>query len=196
MADSELETELKKKLLTLPERKQLAFALVLCERMMPAMRIFAKETNFAYDIYEQCLSHAWKALEGNDRFDRYAEMAEKCLRGAPNTEDFDNPLVSSALNTALSISAVMMFLSDTSLDHIVEAADLACETVAAHTQRYVAKSPLALSVKQIMEHPAMRQEVAQQLSDFAFLESLPSDASQDFVTQSKNRAELAPKLFS
>jgi hypothetical protein len=45
--------------------------------------------------------------------------------GSPDTEEFDRPLTSAALNAALSVGAMMNFLADFDINHVVEVADWA-----------------------------------------------------------------------
>jgi uncharacterized protein YjaG (DUF416 family) len=188
------EAVLKRNLGSLSRDKQLAFALLLCDRMKPALDKFASETSFNGAVYQACLDNAWLHLAGNTSLSNYREMAEKCLDAAPDTEEFDHPLTSEALNEALSIAATMSFLADHSVDYIVEAARLARDTASFHAQEVGATPPLSLVFKEIMAHPLVQQELQRQRADLKFLESLRT-AAQQMVTLIRAHASRTSRLI-
>lgn len=169
--------------------RQLAFMLLLCERMMPALNRFAVETNYDISLYRRCLDDAWSCLAGIGNLSNYGELAEECLDSAPDTEEFNHPLISAALNAALSVAGMMSFLADDNVDHVVEAAGLASDTVALYAQDVAATPPRSLGFQEIMGHPLMKQELQQQLDDLKFLEALPMDISQEMIPLIKKHAE-------
>src|SRR5882757_9754556 len=84
----------------LSETKQLAFLLLLCERMMPEFNKFSTDTNFSVSRYQECLENGWLSLD--EQLHRFKhEEASECYKNAPDTEKFDHPLTSAALNAAL-----------------------------------------------------------------------------------------------
>ena len=186
---------LKQSLGPLSKDQNLAFGLLLCERMMPALSRFARHTSFNDSIYQGCLNNAWRHFAGNTSPSNYGELAEACLNGAPDTEEFDHPLTSAALNTALSVGAAMSFLADYDVDHLVEAAGLARDTAALYAQSVKAAPPRSLGFKEVMEHPIVQQELRRQADDVRFLQSLPKDISQEMIQLIKERAEQASALL-
>jgi hypothetical protein len=64
------------------------------------------------------------------------EASEECYKSAPDTERFDHPLTSAALNAALSIGLLMSFLSEGNVNNIVEAAGLARDTIALIEEKF------------------------------------------------------------
>jgi uncharacterized protein YjaG (DUF416 family) len=180
---------LRQKLASLSKTKQLAFLLLLDERMILALDKFSRETNFNASIYQECLDNAWRSLAGDTTISSYGKMAEECLDHAPDTEEFDHPLTSAALNAALSTGAMMSFLADYDVDRVVEAAGLACDTAALNAQSIEAIPPHSLGFTEIVEHPLVRQEVQRQMEDLEFLESLPIHVSQTMVKLIKERGQ-------
>ena len=186
---------LKQSLGSLSKDKQLAFVLLLCERMIPALSRFSSETSFNDTICQECLESAWRHLGGNTSLPNYGELAEGCLDDAPDTEEFDHPLTSAALNAVLSVGAAMSFLANHDVDHVVEAAGLARDTVALYAQSIEATPPRSLGLKEIMEHPLVQQELRRQAEDLEFLESLPTDIPQEMIPLIKEHAGQAPALL-
>jgi len=172
---------LKRSLSSLSKDRQLVFMLLLCERMMPGLNRFAGETGFNSSFYRKCLDDAWLYLAGNGNLPNYDEVAEKCLDGAPDTEEFDHPLTSAALNAALSVGAMMRFLADSNVDHVVEAAGLVRDTVALYAQSIVAAPPRSLGFTEIMEHPLVQQELQRQSDDLRFVESLSTGVPEEMI---------------
>ncbi len=56
------EDNLRQRLCALSIPKQLAFMLLLCERMMPQLLEFARSTGFGIGIYLECLDRVWLFL--------------------------------------------------------------------------------------------------------------------------------------
>ena len=75
----------------------------------------------------------------------------------------------------------MSFLSDYNVDHIVEAAGLARDTVALYAQSIEAIPPHSLNFEEVMRHPLVQQELQRQAEDLVFLASLPKDISQETI---------------
>jgi uncharacterized protein YjaG (DUF416 family) len=187
---------LRQKLESLSKGKQLVFALLLSERMIPALDKFSSDTNFDSSIYHGGLDSAWAYLAGEVDISSYVEMAEESLAHAPDTEEFDHPLTSAALNAALSLAAVMSFLADHDVAHVVEAAGLARDTAALYAQSVAATPPHSLGFKETMRHPIVQQELQRQAEDLKFLESLPTDIPREIIPLIKERTRLASGLPS
>jgi uncharacterized protein len=163
--------------------------------MTPALSQFANETSFKTSIYQECLDRAWRHLAGTANLCNYGELAEECLDDAPDTEEFDHPLTSAALNAAIAVGAMMSFLADSNVDHIVEAAALARDTAALYAQSLDAIAPRSLSFSEIMEHSLVQQELRQQAEDLKFLESLPTDVPQEIIPLIKRHEGQTLKLL-
>jgi uncharacterized protein YjaG (DUF416 family) len=104
--------QLKQRIGLLSQGKRVALALLFCERMVSALNKFAKETGFDSSVYREHLDDAWRNLDQGTSSSDYGEAAKQCLDHAPDTEDFIRPLMSAALNAALSVAETMEFLAD------------------------------------------------------------------------------------
>jgi uncharacterized protein YjaG (DUF416 family) len=158
--------------------QRLALMLLLCERMMPGLQAFADQTGFDATIYKTCVASAWAKLAGEKCDADYAALAEDCLARAPDTEDSDSPLVSPALNAALSIAAMMTFIADGNTDQILQAMELDRDTTALRIQIVESKGPRSLDLKHVLAHPLMQQKRQQQADDLAFVLALPADGAE------------------
>jgi uncharacterized protein YjaG (DUF416 family) len=165
-------TALRRNLDALSAPKQAAFMILLCERMMPGFRKFGADTGYEVSPYRECLDRCWTYI---DHGLRGKEARAGCPRGDPDTEAFDHPLTSAALNAALAIQSLYDFLSSRDVDDVVEAAVLARDTVALYVQSVEAVAPFSVSAERITSHPLMQQELQRQVEDVAFLESLAED---------------------
>ncbi len=107
---------------TLSRKKQLAFALLIFNRMLPSLIAFSKDTGFDDSCYLQAKDAAWATLQ-NGPVDR--SLSEACLRGAPDTENYSHDLISYALNAALAMNDITEFTQDGCADHIKSVSTLA-----------------------------------------------------------------------
>src|SRR5882762_10147590 len=92
----------------LSRRKQLAFALLLIERIFPFLLRFSAQSGFEISAYEEARETGWARLTGTSESDR-SSLRERCINEAPDTESSSSELVSHALNAALSIAALLGF---------------------------------------------------------------------------------------
>src|SRR5271163_4556386 len=109
---------------TLSRKKQLAFVLLVFERMLPSLVAFSKDTGFDDSCYLHAKDAAWAALE-NAPVDQSLNGA--CRRGAPDTEEYGHELTSFALDAALAIIDIMEFVQDGCADHITSVSTRAGE---------------------------------------------------------------------
>jgi uncharacterized protein YjaG (DUF416 family) len=178
---------------TLSRKKQLAFALLVFERMLPSLVAFSKDTGFDDSCYLQAKDAAWTALQ-NGPVDR--SLSEACLRGAPDTEDYSHELISYALNAALAMNDIMEFTDDGSADHITSVSTLAGDSL------YLYLSSLEDSVvsspeedSQIASHPLMQEEHRREEADIRFLASLPEQLSDETILSLRARADTQAPLL-
>jgi uncharacterized protein YjaG (DUF416 family) len=189
------EFQLKQRIGRLSKRRQVALALLLCERMIPALNKFAKETEFDSSLYRAHLDDAWQSLDQGTRLSGYGEAAKQCFEHAPDTEEFNHPLTSAALNAALSVAATMELLAEEDINHLVEAAGLARDTAALYAQVMATTPPRSLNFDEVMKHALVQQELQQQSDDLEFLEALSADVSRPMIPHIKERAAITPALL-
>jgi uncharacterized protein YjaG (DUF416 family) len=163
--------------------------------MMPLLQKFGDDSGYDVSLFRNCLSDGWQALsKGMGRRD-WSNLAQECAKGAPDTEEFDHPLVSAALNAALSIAALMTFLSDKDVNHVAEASELAEDTVALYAQAVENDPPHSLNLQEVLSHTLVQRELGQQLEDLAFLESLPKNLNAVAIKRINERAERNPMII-
>jgi uncharacterized protein len=191
-----LQASLREQLRKLSIVKQFAFALLLCERMMPGLRQFSNETGYAISLYDKCLELGWKHLVDGLARDECDELWYRCLEQAPRTEDFTNGLVSAALNAALSIALLMKFVVDRDVDHVVEIASLARDTADLYVQHVSAiKIITSTSEDSIQNHPLLQKELGRQQLDLEFLTSVLTEEAAQFVPILRERARGASPVI-
>jgi len=183
--------------MSLSARKRLAFMLLLCERMMPGFQKFGTDTGFDLSIHLECLEKGWACLGGEPRLESYEESAGKCLESTPDTEDYQHILTSAALDTALSVRNLMLFLSDHNTDRIMECAGFARDTVVmwAEKRTPVPAHRVQESMEMVMRDPVVQQELSRQAEDIEFVASLPEDFDSETVLQVKERSRQAPSML-
>lgn len=152
--------------------KKLAFALLICVRLMPALRKFSLETGYADCLYRDCLDNAKKQLLHPTSELNFCELAELCLAKAPDTENFDHSLTSAALNAVLAITAVINFLVDHNKEHILEVVCMVQDSLALHIQSDKAIAPHTLPLSDIMGDTLMKEERGRQERDINLLKGI------------------------
>jgi uncharacterized protein YjaG (DUF416 family) len=179
---------------TLSLKKQLAFALLVFERMLPSLVAFSKDTGFDDSCYLQAKDAAWATLQ-NGLADR--SLSEACLKGAPDTEDYSHELTSYALNAALAMNDIIEFTQDGCADHIISVSTLAGDSL------YLYLSSLEDSVvsspeedNQIASHPLMQEEYRREEADIRFLTGLPEQFSDETILFLRARADTQAPLLS
>ncbi len=177
----------------LSPRKQLAFALLVFERMLPTLVAFSKDTGFNEACYLQAKDAAWATLQTGSV---NLSLKKACLRGAPDTEDYSHDLSSYALNAALAMDDILEFTLDGCADHITSVSTLAGDSL------YLYLSSLQDSVvssaeedRRIASHPLMRQEHRQEEADIRFLAGLPEQLSNETILSLRARADSQPPLL-
>lgn len=191
-------SEEKQLLASLSPKKQLAFALLVFERMLPSLIAFSKGTGFDSSMYLRARDAAWSALEHERDFRVDQSLNEACLNNAPDTEMFSHELTSYALNAALAISDTLEFIEDRRADHISYVSTLATDSVDLYLSSL---SPSGVSLPkedgEIREHPLMQAEVHRQEDDIRFLSELPDWFDSNTVAAVRKRASnQAPLLPS
>lgn len=182
------EDELKQKLIMLPFWKQLAFLLVVCQRLLPSFRAFSTETGFeGKSDLSDLLMKAWNSLLNDVSSANFSSEEALAESLAPDTEDFNTILVSSALDAAIAISLLMKAFRDQQTDTIIEAVTLACDSVDMYVQELENISPADPDLEErILSHELMQKELKRQREDLEFLCALDDDASMS-MTAVKNK---------
>jgi uncharacterized protein len=176
----------------LSPKKQLAFALLVFERMLPSLAAFSKDTGFDDSCYLKAKDAAWAALQ-NGAVDR--ALNQMCIRSAPDTEKFSHELTSYALNAALAMSDIVEFTLDSRSDHIAYVSSLARDSV--HLYLSSLEPSLVSSAEEdnkIAQHPLMQQEQGREEEDIKFLSGLPDQFDSNAISALKARATTQAPL--
>ncbi len=177
----------------LSPKKQLAFALLVFERMLPSLIAFSKDTGFDDSCYLQAKDAAWAALQ-NSAIDQ--ALNEVCIRSAPDTEKYSHELTSYALNAALAMSDIVEFTLDGRSDHIAYVSALARDSVHLYLSSLepsIVSSPEEDS--RIAGHPLMQQERRREEEDIRFLSGLPDQFDSKTIWALKARANTQSLLL-
>ncbi|QQS11024.1 MAG: DUF416 family protein [Rhodospirillales bacterium] len=166
-----------RRLRDLAEWKRAAFALALCERMLPNHRAFTRATGGGSDALRGGLDAAWARLvAGGAPADAEAWIA-RCAAAAPDTEAHDHPLVSAALDAAGAVELLLRYLVDSDIDRDVEAASLARDTVdMAVALPGVPGARAADREARALRDPLVQRELRRQRDDLDWLAALDGDA--------------------
>lgn len=180
-------------LTTISPKKQLAFALLIFERMLPDLIAFSKDTGFDASCYLQARDAAWKTLQ-NGSIDQTLNQA--CIQSAPDTEKFSHPLTSYALDAALAMSDIVEFTFDGRRDRIAYISTLARDSIHLYLSSL---EPSHISSAdedgRIAQHPLMEQERRREEEDIKFLSGLPDVFDKNAVSALKARANAQAPLL-
>lgn len=168
--------------------KQLMFLISVCQRLVPSFSEFAKQTGVKGEsILLSGLEKAWDILlSGNSAADLSFQQ-KQCEDIAPDTEDFDLILVSSALDAAVAISLLMKAFTTNDTNSIVEAASLARDSIDMYVQELENMNPNAPDLEElILKHDLMQKELKLQREAIEFLQAL-DDNQNTSMTEAKKK---------
>jgi Protein of unknown function (DUF416) len=178
---------------TLSQKKQLAFALLVFERMLPSLIAFSKATGFNDSCHLQAKDAAWAALQ-NGPVDR--SLIETCLNGAPDPDDYSHELASRALDAALVMNDIVEFTQDGCFDHITRVSMLAGDSVDGYLGNLNDSTFFTPEVETwIASHPLMLEKHRREEDDLGFVASLPEPFSDETILCLKKRADSQPPLL-
>lgn len=178
---------------TLGPKKQLAFALLVLERMFPYLNAFSRDTRFDNSCYLRAKDAAWNALRKRPVDE---VLARACIRNAPDTEQFPHELTSYALNAALGIGEIAEFTFDNQLDHLAVLLTLVRDSVDLYLSSL---DPSVLSPAEqnstLDDHFVMKQELDKEENDIKFLSTLTDELDEEAISALRIRASNSIPLF-
>jgi uncharacterized protein YjaG (DUF416 family) len=187
---------------TLSPEKQIAFALLIFERMLPSLIAFSKDTGLDASCYLRAKDLAWGRLQGiADSAANMARLNQLCTKSAPDTEDFTHGQTSFALNAAATMCEVLEFILSGNPDLIDHVSTFAKDSVHLYLSGL---EPSLITTKEkinrIAAHPLMQQELDRQQEDVRFLSKLPDPPDDKAIsmlkTRAANQAPLLPASFT
>lgn len=169
-----------------PEKKQLAFALLVIERMLPDLICFTQETGFDNSCFLSAKELAWSAFQSGSVAE---DLVEICKHNAPDTEAFVHELTSYALNAALGIAEIAEFTIDGDSAHLASLLSLMRDS----TDLYLSSLyPSILSYceqnNMVEDSRIMKQERHREEEDLMLISDLPDELDERAVSGLRDRA--------
>lgn len=195
---------------TLSPEKQIAFALLIFERMLHSLIAFSKDIGLDPSCYLKARDLAWDRLRGRSSGAAdLARLRELCFKSAPDTEDFTHEQTSFALNAAATMCEILEFMLNGNPDLITNVSTLATDSVHLYlsdlepsviTTNGKIKSWLTAEeakekVKRIAAQPLMQRELNRQQEDASFLSGLLDPLDENAIATLKARATNQPPLL-
>ncbi len=159
--------EIKRKLMSLSYRKQLLFALLICDKLYPNYLYFMKRCNWGepkilLEAVEMMYQSLFKRnLFSETKIESHIEAVDSVM---PDTEDFLDNSVSIALDACTAVYSSLCFMLDHNTDHVIDVATYARDTV---YLSIVNRDELDMNLKgmdsQVMNDPLMVGEVTRQV---------------------------------
>jgi uncharacterized protein YjaG (DUF416 family) len=166
---------LEREIESLSPQGRLAFLLSCAERLFPNYLAFSNAESWGDPAaLRDALELGWSTLQGEQISPAIIEnVMARAEAVTPDTEAFDSPLVSAALDAAVCATLVAELLLHDDPKKVKDAASLARDTVDLHVQeleRFEGGDPLL--ERKILAHPLMKQELARQREDVQLLQEM------------------------
>ncbi|TXI12815.1 MAG: DUF416 family protein [Rhizobium sp.] len=160
-----LGSELYEKLHGLSFLQRIAFSASCSERLFSNYIAFVNEANWGEPhVLRKALDTVWENLETGTISPRdLSGLIEECDEVIPDTEDFETPMVSYALDAGTAVVGTLQLWESGDLMRAVEIAGFARDTV------YMALSVQGLDDTEMERHPWMIRELAKQEADIRIL---------------------------
>ncbi len=179
---------LKERLKKLDSKRQLTFAALCCERLLPNYLTFQQDTGWG-DIgpVRQALDCVWAFLHDQAPSSQEIKNAiVSCESVAPNSDDFVSLYVTSAQDACFAVCGLLDYLLENDVDKVVRAATYATDSVDLYVQEIENIAPNDPQLEQkILTHRLMQRELDQQEQDLKAIEQA-SSLNQEFLAQRKS----------
>ena len=174
--------------LSLPLKKQLAFGLLIFERMLPSLVSFSRDTGRDSACFLKGRDVVWTELANNHGPVSTQRLREECDGNIPDTEEFSHRLTSFALNAALTMTELLDFIADRSTKHISYISSLATDSADLCASGLLDGAHSAQRDANLISHPLIQKELRTQPEDLWFLFRLPEEFDDEALAALKNRA--------
>ncbi|GLR13032.1 hypothetical protein GCM10007907_18220 [Chitinimonas prasina] len=165
----ELHAELEK----LPHRLRAVFLAWVCERMLPSYTSFSKRYGLDQVILRDALDRAWEWLGAPSDDIDFSILAKRCEDLAPETEDYNDPLVSAALDAAVAIGALLRYLKRFENGNLSDGLTLIRDSIDMHVQELEGMDSLDSDLEgRIASHPLMQKELNVEKEDISYLKRI------------------------
>jgi len=168
------ESELMREFEGVPHWKVLVFILVICQRLIPSFRAFSAETGFSGEkVLTSFIEKAWETLGAGISVADYSNEMKVAETVAPDTEEHESSLASSALDSAVAVSLLMKAFQKEQTKAALEVASLSRDSVDMYIQDIDHIDPLDPELEvRILSHDLMQKELQRQREDLEFLNEL------------------------
>jgi uncharacterized protein YjaG (DUF416 family) len=164
----------KSKLSLLATWRQVAFALLCCERMYPNYLMFTQDSGWGNpDALRKALDIAWLVLGEENSIQEFHELVRACEEAAPDTEDFASDYTSAALDAALSTALLIEILGRFDVQKVLDISQQAFDTVYMYVDCSIVTN--APDDRVILMHPLVRTELAMQQDSLAYLKAVATE---------------------
>lgn len=174
--------------------RRLAFGLLCCERLYPNFVRFSLKFQWSNSsILRGIIDFAWKYLLTENNKDNIVVYKKQCDDLAPDTEKFETILVSSALDSVVSVSLLLdIIATPDNMKPVIEILNLATDTVDMFVQEFENMDSCDSNLEnKIKLHPLMQAELKQQRDDLEFVNGCMNyiDLCNRFKGQRKSTIE-------
>lgn len=125
------------KLNKIPDKGQILFGVLICERLYPNYGAFQKAFNWGNSTtLQEGIALLRQYIIKGDLFDDHdvKDIIERIDWVTPNTEDFSSIIVSFALDACTSVQSMLNYLLDKNVENIVDVACFSRDTVDMYVQ--------------------------------------------------------------
>lgn len=168
--------QFKEALNSFPKRFQTSLTLAFCERMFPGYSIFCEKYNLPKPL-RQILNQAWIIEEG-DKYDRFVidDLESQAESVAPDTEDYQDILVSSALDACLALSFWFKFKNDKDINSRNQILDFGRDTLDMYIQVLEDMDTGDSHIdEEVEKHFLVKQELDRQAEDIILAKNMASN---------------------
>ncbi|MGE7137665.1 DUF416 family protein [Luteibacter sp. NPDC031894] len=165
-----------------PFLHQLAFGICIFERSLPGYFQFQQETGWHGGAeLRAVLAKCWSVLEGGKNTNElcFTTNVEDCARWMPESERFDSPYTSAAIDTANIACCLLEYLDASDFQFILEAAEARRDTIYLYVQNSMPGVLVDESLQRAThEHPLMMEELSFMSGDLDELADLSTKGAE------------------
>jgi uncharacterized protein YjaG (DUF416 family) len=166
---------LEQRLFVLSKMHCLAFAATCAERLLPNYSAFQRASQWgSVEVLRSSLDSVWRLLSGESVSEEVVlEQISKCDSVLPDTEEFDSPLTSSALDAGSAVVETLKIVIDGSPRRAAVVASFCTDTIDMFIQQRDELDPGDTDLDwRIARDPLMVQELANQEGVLSVLERI------------------------
>ncbi len=178
---------LKQRLEKLDSKRQLAFGVLCCERLLPNYLAFERDSGWGdFAQVRKALNGIWAFLDDQALSPQEIKsLTTSCESVAPDSGKFDSIYLTSAQDACFAVCALLDYLLESDAEKIVQAAAYATDSVDLYAQEIESMDPNDPQLeRKILMHRLMQRELIQQNEDLKAIESV-SALSSEFLNQCK-----------